>query len=224
MGDHLEESLRLGHGLKVGHHILDTQEFRDYVDAMEELGNLTMGDVLTAVDFSPYRNMLDLGCGAGQCSRAILEAHLQVQSTLFDLPEVLTISKERIAASSVQERITYRSGDCEQDDLGEGYDLIWVSNLFHGLSAEASAALFQKCYAALIPGGTLMVKDFIVDNDGAGPPFSLIFGLHMYLHTYGGNTWKLEDYTRWAKDAGFASPHIQEPGRSSRILIMKKPD
>ncbi len=222
--DRLEESLQSGHGIRVGHHIAGTAEFIDYVDAMEELGNLTVGEVLEAVDFSGYRSMLDLGCGAGQCTRAFLGANPVLAATLFDLQSVLDVTEARIASTQLADRCTFLSGDCVSDAMGDGYDLIWVSNLFHGLSAVESAQVFRKCFDALEPGGTLMVKDFIVDEDRQGPAFSLLFGLHMFLHTGGGNTYSVDEFEAWAGDAGFGKPALKTLGRSARLFTVMKPE
>ncbi len=218
--DSLEESLRLGRGLRVGHHVPGTQEFYDYVGAMLEVGNIAAAEVLREVDLSPFRRMLDLACGAGQYSRAFLRACPSLHVTLFDLKEIVDIAARHVTEL---DRCHFIAGDCRVDDLGRGYDLVWISNLMHGLSPEEGEALVGRCFRALDPGGTLMVKDFIVNEEEQGPAFSLLFSLHMYLHTHGGRVYTSGEMRDWARKAGFANPTIADLGPSARLLTVTKP-
>ncbi len=46
---------------------------------------------------------------------------------------------------------------------------LWLSFLMSAVSGNAISLLFERAFAALPPGGLLVVHDFMVDDDLTGP-------------------------------------------------------
>lgn len=57
----------------------------------------------------------------------------------------------------------------------------------------------------LKPGGLFVVNDFLPNEERTGPTFPLRFSVYTLTHTPEGECWTLSEFTRWLKDAGFAS-------------------
>jgi hypothetical protein len=76
---------------------------------------------------------------------------------------------------------------------------------------EGNVAVLAKFRRALKPGGTLVLSDFIVEDDRSGPPFALVFASTMLLTTRQGTTCRRVDYQSWLTEAGIddvrSSPH-----------------
>jgi hypothetical protein len=57
-------------------------------------------------------------------------------------------------------------------------------------TAEASTFLVEGVRSALKPGGTLVVSDYMVDDDRGGPPYPLTFAAEVLLKSRYGTTWR----------------------------------
>lgn len=196
---------------------------RNFILGMSNIATLSAREVLAAVDLSGYTRLLDLGGGPGTYAITFLKAHGQMAATLFDRPEVVEIAKEQVQIAGLESRFNYIKGDCLSSDIGTGYDLVLVSNLIHSFSNEENARLVKKVYNALAPGGAVLIKDFIVENDRSGPPYSLIFALHMLVHTPGGGTFTYEEIQGWTDAAGFDAGTNISLTPQTRLWIAKKP-
>ena len=70
-----------------------------------------------------------------------------------------------------------RAGDLRSDQLGEGYDLVFVSAICHMLSPAENLDLLRRCREALAPGGRVVIQDFILEADKTAPRFAALFAL-----------------------------------------------
>ncbi len=219
----LPESIRTGTGVKKGSHKPSSEELRDFILGMSNIAFLSAPDLLEHIDISPFRRMLDVGGGPGTYTITFLKANPHLRATILDLPPVIEIAREQVAAAGLEDRVAFVPGDCTSADPGYGYDFALVSNVVHILSAEQNAQLVQKCHAALEPGGTLVIKDFLTDPDRSGPAFSLIFALHMLLHTEAGGTYSTEEVRRWTDNAGFLPGALKSLTPKTRLWVVRKP-
>ena len=219
----LGEAVRNGTGVKQGQHRADSAELRDFILGMGNIAFLSAPDLLEHIDISPFRHFLDIGGGPGTYTVTFLRANPALHATLMDLPPVIEIARGQIAATSLKDRVTYRAGDCTSDPLGNGYDLVLISNVVHILSAEQNAALIRRCFDAMAPGGTLIIKDFLTDADRSGPAFSLLFSLHMLVHTEAGGTYSVDEARAWTDAAGFQPGKIKNLTAKTRLWIAEKP-
>jgi len=150
--------------------------------------------------------VLDVGGGHGGYSIAIAQRYPRVLATVFELPRVVPVAREIIAQAGMSERVSVREGDLQCDDLGHGYDVVLVFGVLNGEPPEGRAALIAKVFAALKPGGRIVLRDFVLDPDRAGPPEATIFALQMLLATNAGGLDTRDEWTCWLSTAGFAPP------------------
>ncbi len=223
MWGRMPETIRTGRAVNTGVCERSPEELRAFILGMSDIGRQSAADMLGVLDLSPYRHMLDLGGGPGTYSIAFLNAHPQMRATLFDRPEVCDIAREQVDAAGLGARFEYRSGDFVSDPIGDGYDLILVSNIIHSLGAEKNQALMRACFDALEPDGLLIVKDFLVDPDRSGPAFSLLFALRMLLATGEGDTYTEEELSGWTRAAGFGPGRLLDLTPQTRLWLVRKP-
>jgi SAM-dependent methyltransferase len=128
-------------------------------------------------------------------------------AVLFDLPPVIEIARERIQAEGLTERVLLVSGDFSKDTLPGGCDLALLSAIIHQNSPEENLALFRKIHEALEPGGTLLIRDFVMDSTRTMPKEGALFALNMLVNTVAGGTYTFDDLSEALGQVGFV--HIE---------------
>src|SRR5512139_2759921 len=107
--------------------------------------------------------------------------------TLFDKPEVVEMTSERISKAGVLNRVTLVPGDFYQDEFPHGHDLAFVSAIIHQNSMEQNLGLFNKVFRSLNRRGRIIIRDHVMDPDRVHPKDGAIFAVNMLLGTSGGN-------------------------------------
>jgi ubiquinone/menaquinone biosynthesis C-methylase UbiE len=167
---------------------------------------------------------LDVACGSGVWGIAIAEADPRSRVTAQDFPNVLDIAREYTQRHGVGAQFDFLPGDLNETDFGENrYDLALLGHLVHAIGEEASRALFRKLHRALKPGGRVAILDMVPNDERTGPPFPLLFALHMLVITGAGGTYTLAEYARWLEEAGFTKLETAEVGGPSPAIIAARP-
>jgi len=149
-------------------------------------------------------SILDVGGGSGIYSAIWLAINPAARATQLDWASVNVIARRTVARHSVADRFACIDGDLHTTDFGTAmYDIGVCSHVAHMEGPDDNVALFTKFRRALKPGGTLIVADFVVEDDRSGPPDALIFAAVMLLQSKAGSTWRRADYRSWLAEAGF---------------------
>jgi SAM-dependent methyltransferase len=160
-------------------------------------------DVLRLEDAGEI-SILDVGGGSGIYSAIWLERNPAARATQLDWAPINAIARRLVGERGVGDRFTCVDGDFHTTDFGTAaYDVAVYSHIAHQEGPEENVEVFARLRGALKPGGTLVVCDFIVDDDRGGPPFPLIFASEMLLKSKQGGTWRRADYRAWLTKAGF---------------------
>ena len=78
------------------------------------------------------------------------------------------------------DRIRYIPGNALEAQWPSQQDAILMSYLFSGISGEEVPRLVQNAFDCLAPGGSIMIHDFMVEDDRTGPPMAALWQLqHM---------------------------------------------
>jgi len=178
-----------------------------FIGAMHEI-NASAAPKLVA-DLGPptFRHLLDVGGGSGTWTVAFLRGAADAKATLFDLPDVIPLAEQRLAAAGLRDRVTLVAGDLYTDDLPAGTDLAWVSAIIHMNSRAQNRDLYAKVHAALAPGGRVLIRDIVMEPCRTRPAGGAMFALNMLVAT-GGGTFTFEEIRDDLQAAGFAQPRL----------------
>jgi len=171
-------------------------------------------DLVKAVGLKGVARMLDLGGGPGTNSLAMAKKGVKV--TIFDLPETVSVAK-KVARRERVKGISFKEGDFHVDDIGSGYDLILLSQIFHAFSSEENIDLLRKCRGALNPGGRVVVQEFPIDETMTAPPHSALFSVNMLVNTEKGRCYTPREMKGWMKETGFSK--ITVKNLSETVLV-----
>ena len=118
------------------------------------------------------------------------------------------------AKLAFRDKSAFERETCCVDDFGSGYDLIMLNAICHMFSEEQNREIFRRARKALSPNGRLVVQDFILNPDKAGPQHAALFSLNMLVGTDAGASYNESEYTGWMKDAGFSEVEPDQPTRA----------
>ena len=194
-------------------------ELRDFICGMQDIQKRSLRGVLAVVDFGEAKHLLDLGGGPATAALAFAERWPELRCTVFDLPAPCAIARERIAAAGLEDRVDVMPGDYFIDGIGAGYDVIYLSNIIHSLDESDTATLYAKCRDALVPGGRLLVKDFILDDDLVHPRYASRFAVNMLVATEGGRSYGDGETRAMMAAAGFGTIERRDIPKHSAIMI-----
>ncbi len=159
--------------------------------------------------FPATRTVLDVGGGPGTQALAFEKQDWQV--TVLDFPAVIDLMAGELAEAG----IATIEADATQGIPAQGFDLVHCGNLFHSMSREECASVVQSTAAALAPGGTLAIFDFL---RGKGLRSSL-FAVNMLVATSGGDVYAEEDYRGWCEAAGLLDFATHEVAGQAQWLL-----
>ncbi len=195
-----------------------------FIGAMDNISGPIAGRVIKPLQPFKYTHLLDIGGASGTWTIAFLRRSPSLQATLFDLPHVIPLARQRLANAGFADRVRLVPGDFTSDALPRGADFAWLSAIVHQNSREMNRILFTKVFQALTPGGRLGIRDILMDDNRSTPVAGALFAVNMLVATEGGGTYtfgELRDDLMWA---GFAKPAVlrRDDGMNS-ILVADKP-
>lgn len=169
------------------------------------------------------RSILDIGSGPGTYPIALCKKNPAIKASIFDLPGTLEITRKVLAKEGMEKQISLIAGDYNKDPLPNGFDIVFLSNIIHGEDEEANRTLLKKIYGSLNPGGRVMVKDHILNEDLTKPAGGAIFSICMLLTTKG-RDYGYHEVHRWLEEAGFVDITLEElpPPMTSGLVTGKR--
>jgi SAM-dependent methyltransferase len=202
----------------------DEKAMNAFVGAMHVVGRELSRQIAGELDLSPYTRLLDIGGATGTYTIAFLEKNPNLRAVLFDLPQVLALAEERISEAGMAGRVELYGGDFDEDPLPEGCDLALLSAIIHQNGPARNLELFGKVYRALVPGGTLLIRDHIMAEDRVRPAAGAIFAINMLAVTEDGDTYTFAEIQEGLAEAGFTDIRLIRQGeKMDGIVAAKKP-
>jgi len=190
------------------------RDYDAFIRAMHNNAVLRAKDVISAMDLKGVTRALDLGGGPGTYSMEL--ARNKIIVTLFDLPETVAIAKQ-IVGEQKPKQIHFMAGDYHADDIGSGYDLVFISQIVHSLSVEESIVLIEKARDALNPKGAIAIHEFLLEKDRAAPIPGALFSVNMLVNTPAGRSYTVEEMKGWLTKTGFK--RIKAKGLGDTVVV-----
>jgi len=175
-----------------------------FIAAMHHRARTQAPQDVNLIDLHDAEHVLDLGGGSGIYAMTMLRVKRDLRATVFDLPEVVPITRRYVEEAGFTERIDTRAGDYHTDDLGSDYDVIFLSAIIHSNSHEENRSLIRRCAEALRPGGQVIVQDFIMEENRVQPEHGALFALNMLVATEAGDTFTEYEVRTWMEEAALS--------------------
>lgn len=217
--DHLTDVVREGRRPKSLEHRGDNKSRESFIGAMDVIGRDLSVEIARSGDAGRFKRLLDIGGASGTYTVAFLHENSELRAVLFDLEPVVEIARKRLAADGLLDRVTLVAGDFYKDELPAGCDLALLSAIIHQNSPAQNVDLFKKIHRALLPGGTLIIRDHIMEETRTVPPTGAFFALNMLVATPGGDTYTFSELKVALEQAGFTKARLIRQGERMDGLI-----
>jgi len=112
------------------------------------------------------RDLLDIGCGAGNNTLKLLQLCPQLNCTLLDISQpMLDRAQQRVSAQSTG-RVTTLQSDFRTANFSSGsFDILIAAAVFHHLRDDQDwEKNFAKAFSLLRPGGSLWITDLVTQE------------------------------------------------------------
>ncbi len=169
---------------------------------------LVSDEVIDAYPLGKHRHLMDVGGGDGSFLAAVAARVPGPTLTLFDLPAVAELARQRFAACGLADRASVVGGNFLQDALPLSADVISLVRVVHDHDDSDAVAILRAVRAALPAGGVVLLAEPMAETAGAEPVGDAYFGF--YLLAMGqGRPRTAARLMAMLGDAGFADAQLR---------------
>ena len=165
------------------------------------------------------RKILDVAAGHGIFGIEIAKRFPDAAVTAVDWPSVLTVARENADAASLGDRFKTLPGSAFDVDLGEGHDLVLLTNFLHHFAIPECENFLRKLRASMAPNGRVITLEF-VPNDDRISPASADFALIMLVTTPEGDAYTFKEWDSMFQNAGFGRSELHAVPNSKEHIIV----
>ncbi|XP_060542412.1 acetylserotonin O-methyltransferase-like [Pantherophis guttatus] len=185
---------------------------------LDEAWSLHGKEVVSAFNLSGFQLIYDLGGSSGGFAKELISKYPNCTVKLFDLPEVMDISK-KYSAFSDDSQITFHEGDFFKDPIPEA-DLYILSRVLFNWNDEKCIHLLTKVFMACKPGGGVLVVEPTIDEEISGSFPAHVYCIITLLHSEG-KARKTSEHCRLLNTAGFKDIQSKK-GNVFDVILARK--
>jgi SAM-dependent methyltransferase len=178
---------------------------------------------LVPLDLTRDTRILDISASHGTYGIALAQKSPRAHLVALDWQAVLAVTGENARKAGLADRFSTIAGSAFTVDLGSDYDVILVPNFLHHFNRAECVSFLRRTHQALRPGGSVVIVEFIPNEDRVTPPPAAGFSLVMLGSTPEGDAYTFAEYEAMLVEAGFpgAEFHPLPPTAQSAIVARK---
>ena len=221
----LTESIKKGRSVIVRPKLINNRNkewLKVFINAMHYRALRQAPDIVKLIDMKNINRVLDIGGGSGAHAMAFTDAGKQITATVFDLPNIIPITKKFIKENGYLKKVDTFAGDYNKCELPKGYDLIFISAVVHINSYSENIRLMKKCVKALNPKGVVVIQDHVMKDNRTEPVQGAMFALNMLVGTEKGDTYTESEIKEWFQKSGLHYVKRIPVAMGNSLIIGKK--
>ncbi len=173
--------------------------------------------------FASFKLMCDFAGSSGYYSRELLNKNPNLRSRIYDMPGVTALAEQTAGDRETGDRMEFVGVDMDTcPDLGQGYDLFFVSHfLYHWAAAGHLSRFFKKVNRAMRPGGVFVSNH--LGNAAKGQDHTTQSIIELLARTQGYPTLTLDESTlkQALSLAGFSEFRVR-PAKDGTHLTLQR--
>jgi precorrin-6B methylase 2 len=203
----------------------DSLPARRMTRAMDAYARTRGVELVDLLDLSDLETLLDLGCGPGTYSLAVLERYPRVRATLLDLELPIAEARRMVEARGLGDRAELVVADALDYRSDTPFDAVLISNTLHTLGPQRSRRLLRRCRDLVRPGGRLIVQAQFLNDDRISPRWPTLLSMIQRVTTPEGRNHSLGETVAWIEEAGFGDvEHVRfSAWNTNSALVARRP-
>lgn len=168
--------------------------------------------------------ILDVGGGSGGFTITLAQKFPNLKATVLDFPNVCDVGRDYVADAGMQNQVDFLPGNALETPFPAGVDGVLMSYLSSSVGEEHLGPLYQRACEATIPGGFIVLHDFILDDDRNGPALTSLWALQHAVFTPGAVSLTPSRLTELLEAGGWTNIEFSTliPGMT-KICLAQKP-
>ncbi len=201
---------------------METDAFANqFTAAMDARGVYLAPALAKRLDCSRHKHVLDIAGGSGIYACAIVAHHPHLKATVLEKAPVDRVTRRSLANRGFADRIDIHVADMFSDPLPEGCDIHLFSNVLHDWDVDRVESLLQKSFAALPPGGMVVIHDAHLNASKTGPlPVAAYSALLMTITE--GRCYSQNEIANFLTRAGFSKIAFSETAADRSVITANK--
>jgi len=160
--------------------------------------------LLKNVDFSHFRDVVDVGGGDATNSIALASAFPNLNITLMDIPASCQIAQKNIDEHQLTDRINVFGANIFVDEFPQEQDCFLFIHVLVIWSLDKNTSLLRRAYEALKPGGSVVIFNMMTSDEEDGPVMSALDSSYFVSIPHeGGMIYTWSDHENCLREAGF---------------------
>jgi hypothetical protein len=199
----------------------DEERMQRLTRAMRRSSRRAARALLDAYDVGAHDGLVEVG-GTAELCIAVARQHPHMRCAFFDLPHMCAGAEQTIADAGLAGRVTVWPGDVfTRFAIPRAGDLIVLGQMLHLWDDERALTILRNCADALPPGGTLLIREQLLDSDRRGPVGPALQNLAMLLLDSGRER-SAEEYLDLIAEAGLEPAGVLETDGPFGLVIGRK--
>ena len=195
-----------------------------YSKLMGASQHIVAEETLDLVSLQGFRHLIDVGGGNGTFLSQVNKRYSDLDLTLFDLPSVIRTAQENVKNGKLMKDITLVPGDFIEDEFPTGGDVIFFNRVLYDHDDLTVGLLLKKAFAALKPGGSLVISEPMAGAKFPTRSGDAYFGFYTLAMTSGKPRNKSQHF-EFLRAAGFQAIESLSSVNSfvTSVIVAKKP-
>ncbi len=204
------------------HKAMETEEFAtQFTAAMDCRGVYLSQAAAKLLDLRGRRRLLDIAGGSGIYACSFCAHFPELRATVLEKPPVDGITRRAVAARGFTDRVDVVGGDMLAAPLPGGCDAHLFSNVLHDWDEPVVRELLGRSFAALEPGGLVVIHDAHLNEDKSGPLHVAEYSV-MLMHSTEGRCYSVAEMRGYLSDAGFKDATFTPAAAARSVITARK--
>lgn len=199
----------------------DPHQASEYSHLMATSQHLVAEETLAALRLQGITHLTDVGGGTGMFLEHVAGRYPSLSLTLFDLPAVIDAARQRLGSEC---EISLIAGSFLDDPLPDAGDAISLIRVLYDHTDQTVRHLLGRVYAALPPGGRVIISEPMSGGDRPCRAGDAYFGFYTMAMTTG-RARSAATHMELLREAGFTET-AQHPTRQpylTSVVTARKP-
>jgi hypothetical protein len=204
------------------HKSMETEAFAtQFTAAMDCRGVYLAQAAAKKIDLGERKQLLDIAGGSGIYACSFCAHFPQLRATVLEKPPVDKITAGAVQKRGFADRVSVTAGDMLTSPLPEGFDTHLFSNVLHDWDVPVVKQLVQKSFAALAPGGMLIIHDAHLNEQKSGPLHVAEYSV-MLMHSTEGRCYSVAEMRGYLEEAGFKDVQFTPTAAARSVMTAIK--